>query len=112
MGDEQELLGKIRDLVRRRKYRVRLHAVRHMVEEGFGEEDMTEAVAGERSVVLEHYPDDFRCLALGYFTLGERAASPLHVVCDYSQEAVVDLVTADIPQKPWWLTPTKRGGIR
>lgn len=112
MGDEQELLDKIRDLVRRRRYRVRLHAVRHMVEEGFSEEDVIEAVTEERSVILEHYPDDLRCLVLGYFTLGERTASPLHVVCDYSQEDVVDLVTAYIPQKPWWMTPTKRGKAR
>ncbi len=79
-----------------------------MVEEGFGEDDLIEALA-VRSRVLEDYPDELRCLLLGYFKMSEKVRSPLHMVCDYSSDEVVDIVTAYIPQKPWWLTPTKRG---
>ena len=35
--------------------------------------------------------------------------SALHTLCDLSDERVVDIVTAYIPQRPWWATPTQRG---
>jgi hypothetical protein len=108
MNSQQELLAKIKGLVEAKKYRVRIHAVRHMVEEGFGEYDLIEALTG-RSKILEDYPDELRCLLLGYFKMSEKVRSPLHVVCDYSNDEVVDIVTAYMPQKPWWLSPTKRG---
>jgi len=108
MNSEQELLEKIKRLVGEKKYRVRLHTVRHMIEEGFTEENMVEAVTG-KSKILENYPDELRCLVLGYFLIGEKVRSPLHIVCDYSKEGLIDIVTAYIPQKPWWITPTKRG---
>ena len=108
MSAERELLGEVRRLVGSGRYRVRIHAVRHMVEEGFCEQDVLEAIAG-RSRILEHYPDEGRCLILGYFRMGERLRSPIHVVCDYSNDDLVDIVTAYIPQRPWWVTPTKRG---
>ena len=108
MNGEQKLLESIKQLIGRRRYRVRLHAVRHMIEEGFGEQDILEAVSG-KSKILEDYTDESRCLILGYFRLGQKTRSPLHVVCDYSQETVVDIVTAYIPQRPWWISPTRRG---
>ena len=106
-----ELLEKIKGLIAAKQYRVRIHAVRHMIEEGFGEADVIQAMAG-RSRILELYPDDERCLILGYFAFSERVRSPLHVVCDYSNSELVDIVTAYLPQKPWWVTPTKRGKKR
>ncbi|HKP73407.1 MAG TPA: DUF4258 domain-containing protein [Pyrinomonadaceae bacterium] len=108
MNGEQKLLESIKQLIGRRRYRVRLHAVRHMIEEGFGEQDILEAVSG-KSKILEDYTDESRCLILGYFRLGQKTRSPLHVVCDYSQETAVDIVTAYIPQRPWWISPTRRG---
>jgi len=79
-----------------------------MIEEGFGEENMVEVITG-RSKILENYPDEYRCLIFGYYQMSEKLRSPLHVVCDYSGAVLVDIVTAYIPQKPWWITPTKRG---
>jgi hypothetical protein len=110
MNGQLELLAKIKALAAARKYRVRLHAVRHMIEEGFSEENIIEALTG-RSKILEDYPDELRCLIFGYFKMNGEARSPLHVVCDYSSNEVIDIVTTYIPQKPWWLTPTKRGRI-
>jgi hypothetical protein len=107
---EREVLEQIRALVRARRYRIRLHAVRHMVEEGFDESNVVEALrSGNR--VLELYPHERRCLLLGCFTLSEKVSQPLHVVCDYSDVTVVDIVTAYFPQKPWWVTPSKRGRL-
>jgi hypothetical protein len=112
MNGEQELFEKIKELIGARRYRVRLHAVRHMIEEGFGEQDILEAIGGGKGRILEDYPDESRCLIFGHFMLDEKTRSPLHVVCDYSQAGVVDIVTAYVPQKPWWVAPTKRGKIR
>jgi hypothetical protein len=108
MNAGTELLIKIRGRIAARKYRVRIHAVRHMIEEGFTEENIVTAVAG-KSRMIEDYPDESRCLVLGYFLLGDQVRSPLHVVCDYSGEELIDIVTAYIPQKPWWVSPTRRG---
>jgi|SRR5436309_140917 len=108
MDAEAELLERIKALIDAKKYRVRLHAVRHMIEEGFSEENLLEAITG-KSKILEHYADEARCLIYGSCLMEAKVRSPLHVICDYSNEAVVDIITAYIPQKPWWLTPTKRG---
>ena len=72
------LLEKIKHLIRARKYRIRIHAVRHMIEEGFSEENLLEAVTG-KSRILEYYPDEARCLVFGSFPLGAKLRSPLHV---------------------------------
>ncbi len=110
MDSERGVLEKIRSLVRAGRYRIRLHAVRHMIEEGFDEENAVEAVSGG-SRILEVYPQEMRCLVLGYFTVSEKVCQPLHLVCDYSNPKVVDIVTAYLPQKPWWITPGKRGRL-
>jgi len=103
-----DLIERIQELVASSAYRVGIHAVRHMVEEGFDEDQMVAALKG-RIRVLEAYPDEHRCLVLGRFHFTPAATSALHVLCDLSAEAVVDVVTAYIPQRPWWLTPTQRG---
>lgn len=105
---EQELLEKIKSLVAGAKYRVRIHAVRHMIEEGFTESDIVTALTG-KSKILEVYVDEHRCLILGSFRISENVRSPLHLVCDYSRDDVLDIVTAYIPQKPWWSSPSQRG---
>lgn len=109
MNGERELLARIKELIGVRRYRVRLHAVRHMIEEGFSEQDVLGAISSSKGRVLEDYPDEARCLIFGHFMLDEKIRSPLHVVCDYSQDSVVDIITAYVPQRPWWVTPTKRG---
>jgi hypothetical protein len=78
---QDELLSRIKDLLLSAKYRVRIHAVRHMVEDGFTEQDIIRAIAG-KSRILEDYPEESRCLIVGYFHLSERVRCPLHVVCD------------------------------
>ena len=89
-------------------YRVRIHAVRHMIEEGFSEKNMVEALLGE-SRVIELYEEENRCLILGHFLWNKRKKSALHMVCDYSNKNLIDFVTAYVPQKPWWTSPMKRG---
>lgn len=108
MPTEADLLQRIKALVRAGNFRIRSHAVQHMFGEGFTENDIVEAVTG-KTRILEHYPDESRCLVMGYFQMSENVRSPLHIVFEYSREDAVDIVTAYIPQKPWWVTPWKRG---
>lgn len=89
----------IRNLVHEGRYRVRLHAVRHMIEEGFDENNMVEALAGRLSV-LESYPEDARCLVLGHFHFTASTYCSLHIVCDLSRKSLLDVVSAYIPQRP------------
>lgn len=107
-NEERALLFQIKTLVEARQYRTRIHAVRHMIEEGFTEHDLIDSILG-RSRILEDYSADRRCLLLCYFHMNGKVRCPLHVVCDYTNDEVVDIVTAYIPEKPWWSTATKRG---
>jgi len=110
MTHEDVLLKRIKALIISGKYRVRIHAVRHMMEEGFNETNSIEAIT-DKGRIIENYADDSRCLILGNFHFTDAATSPLHIVCDYSKSDVIDIVTAYIPQKPWWISPTQRGKI-
>ena len=103
-----ELLAKIKKLVNDGRYRIKIHAVRHMIEEGFSEKDLIAAILGE-SRIIEMYDEDKRCLIVGHFLWDNETKSPIHVVCDYSNRKLIDIVTAYIPQRPWWMSPTQRG---
>jgi hypothetical protein len=105
---KDELLAKIKKLVKQGRYRIKIHAVRHMIEEGFSEKDIIAAILGE-SRIIEIYDEDKRCLILGCFLWDNKIKSPIHVVCDYSNRKLIDIVTAYIPQRPWWISPTQRG---
>ncbi len=111
MGSQIAPIVRIQELVRARHYRIGLHAVRHMIEEGFDENQLLEAVRGKLRIV-EEYPEESRYLMLGYFHFTLKTISPLHLLCDLSKPNVVDIVTAYIPQRPWWIGPTRRGRER
>ncbi|MFI5366554.1 MAG: DUF4258 domain-containing protein [Candidatus Binatia bacterium] len=108
MVSENDPVVRIQTLVATGRYRVCLHAVRHMIEEGFDENQLLEAVAGKLHL-LEDYPEESRCLLLGRFHFSSTTTSPLHILCDLSAKDVVDIVTAYIPQRPWWVSATQRG---
>ena len=107
MNSYASRITQIQELVQAGQYRIRLHAVRHMVEEGFDENHLLEAIRGKLQVI-EEYPDESRCLILGYFDFTPKTRSPLHLVYDLSSADIVDIVTAYIPQRPWWISPTQR----
>ncbi len=108
MGSRIDPIARIQELVQARQYRIGLHAVRHMVEEGFDENQLLEAMRGKLRIV-EEYPEESRYLMLGYFHFTPKTISPLHLLCDLSKPNGVDIVTAYIPQRPWWINPTRRG---
>ena len=106
-----DLLNKIKKLVHDSCYRVKLYAVKHMIEDGFTEMDVVNAILGD-SKIIEIYDEDNRCLVLGQFSWNNNLTSWIHVVCDHSNKKLIDIVTAYIPQKPWWVSPTRRGRPR
>jgi hypothetical protein len=108
MGVQIDLIPHLQELVRTQHYRIGLHAVRHMIEEGFDENQLLEAVKGTLRII-EEYTEESRCLFLGYFHFTRTTTSPLHILCDLSKPNVMDVVTAYIPQRPWWNSPTRRG---
>ncbi|MGH9853542.1 MAG: DUF4258 domain-containing protein [Blastocatellia bacterium] len=108
MLTEAELLERIKALVSAGKYFVGSHATQHMFAEGFSINDIVEAVTG-KSRILERYSNASRCLVVGYFQVSDKTRAPLHLVVEYSDEDEIDIVTAYIPQKPWWITPWQRG---
>lgn len=112
MLSEAALLERIAALARFGRYRLRLHAVRHMLEEGFDEGNIIEVLTGRGRRILEEYPEEERCLVLGSCTIGRKTRMHLHVVCNLSDQEVLDIVTAYIPQPPWWVTPSRRGQKR
>ena len=65
MTQELTILEKIRSLVISNDYRIKIHAIRHMVEEGFSEGNIAEAI--ENGKILENYSDEKRCLIVGSF---------------------------------------------
>jgi hypothetical protein len=103
-----DLIRRLQELVRSRHYRIGIHAVRHMIEEGFDETQLLQAIKGTLRII-EEYPAESRYLFLGYFHFTRTTTSPLHILCDLSKPNVVDIVTAYIPQRPWWISPTRRG---
>ena len=68
MDSEIDPIVHIRELVQARRYRIGLHAVRHMIEEGFDENQLPEAVK-EKLRVVEEYPEEVRYLLWVFFAL-------------------------------------------
>jgi len=90
----EELLPYIRE----GRYRIGPHVAKHMLQEGFIEHDVLQAVEWGREMAV--YPDDQRMLVLGYMVFPPQLKLPLHVVLEYREHRRVDVVTAFIPKKP------------
>lgn len=68
MRETQELLSNIKRHLKNRTFRLRIHAARHLIEEGFTEENILAAVLG-KSKILEHYPEESRLSNRWLFSL-------------------------------------------
>jgi hypothetical protein len=92
-------LGELLPLLREGRYRIGPHVAKHMLQEGFIEHDILQAIQWGREMAV--YPQDGRMLVLGYMIFPPNLKLPLHVVLEYHQPRQVDIVTAFIPQKPY-----------
>ncbi len=91
-------LEELLPIIREGRYRIGNHVAKHMLQEGFIEHDVLQAVEWGREVAV--YPEDTRMLVLGYMIFPPNLRLPLHVVLDYRENRWVDIVTAFIPKKP------------
>ena len=92
----------IRQLIQTKRYQIKLHAVQHALKEGFGEQDMIEAIlAGQ---IIESYPDRNRVLISGRTTI-EGISLYLHIVCEQNYPDQIELITAYIPDEQEWENP-------
>ena len=95
-------LRRLEDLlphIREGRYRLGPHAAKHMLQEGFREQDILSALLWGRELAI--YPEDERMLVLGYMVFPPRLRLPLHVVLEYSTPRHVDIVTAFIPRETY-----------
>ena len=109
-----DLYKNIQETVQNGNYAIRSHTVSHMLAEGFGEDDILEAIGNGK--LLELYNEEDRCLITGTFQLSENTKEHLHLVIDFWSEIGeiewIDIVTAYIPRRPFWETPNIRGKKR
>ena len=91
-------LEELLPLIREGRYRIGNHVARHMLQEGFIEHDVLQAVEWGREMAV--YPEDGRMLVLGYMIFPPNLKLPLHVVLDYTHNRHIDIVTAFMPKKP------------
>lgn len=100
-------INAIKEYINNKRYSFRSHTVRHMIEEGFEEHHIIEALLSGK--VLEEYSDEERKLILGFFNFTSETSCPPHVVVDYSDKDCLNIITAYIPQRPYWVNPSIRG---
>ncbi|MER3482952.1 MAG: hypothetical protein C4332_07175 [Meiothermus sp.] len=91
-------LEELLPFIREGRYRIGPHVAKHMLQEGFIEHDVLQAVEWGRELAV--YPEESRMLVLGYMVFPPQLRLPLHVVLEYKENRQVDIVTAFIPKKP------------
>lgn len=80
------------------RYRIGPHVAKHMLQEGFIEHDVVTALQWGRELAV--YAQDERMLVLGYMLVPPRLKLPLHVVVEYKNPRILEIVTAFIPKEP------------
>lgn len=96
----------VRQNVRSGRYQVKLHAVQHALKEGFGEQQIVDAVLSGQ--IIEEYPDRQRALICGRTIVEHDISIYLHVVCEQNYPDQVEFVTAYIPDEREWEKPPFR----
>jgi hypothetical protein len=91
-------LEELLPFLREGRYRIGPHVAKHMLQEGFIEHDVLQAIEWGRELAV--YPEESRMLVLGYMVFPPQLRLPLHVVLEYRENRWVDIVTAFIPKKP------------
>jgi hypothetical protein len=95
-----EMLTRIRDLVRRSRYRLSLHAERERDADRIRMSELEEALRSEGLELLEDYPEDPR--GHSHLVLGlTRAGQAIHAVCAV-HEGVLVIVTVYRPDPKLW----------
>lgn len=95
-------LEKIRERIRLGKWRISKHAMIESFKDGLSPRDIKDIIINGK--VIESYPERERYLIYG--TLSDDM--PVHVVIDYSDDELIVVVTAYIPDEREWIAFQKR----
>ena len=93
----------IRRLVLAKRYQIKIHAVQHALQEGFGEKEMITVIMTGR--IIEEYKDRNRVLICGTVLFDIGTEMYIHIVCEQNYADQVEIVTAYIPDRRDWGTP-------
>jgi hypothetical protein len=94
------LLARIRSLVRRGRYRLSMHAERERDADRIQTAELEEALVSDRLQLVEDYPEDPRGhshLVLGFTETGQ----PVHAACAVHEETLV-IITVYRPDPKLW----------
>lgn len=95
----------IQERVRKKDYRVTLHAEKERDADKITKREIEEAILSKKTEIIEDYPDDPRgesCLVLGFTAEGE----PIHIVCGVSSPIII--ITMYRPDPELWIEWRKR----
>ncbi|HIH96984.1 MAG TPA: DUF4258 domain-containing protein [Thermoplasmata archaeon] len=97
-------IGEIREKVRKNEYEISFHAEKERYAEDILISDLEDAVYNGE--ILEDYPDDARgscCLVLGH-----SKNRSIHIVCGYTPQKWIRIITVYIPKRPKWIDEKRR----
>ena len=103
-----DIVARVRSLVRRGRYRLTLHAERERDADRIQIVELEQALAAERLELIEDYPEDSRGhshLVLGF----TKAGLPIHAVCAAHEETLV-IITLYRPDPQLWQDYRSRKG--
>ncbi len=86
----------LRRFIKNEKYEYYVHALAEAKKDGIEPEDILYVLLTGR--IIERCPDRYRLLVFGEMS----NQLPLHVVCDYSDEDMIYIITVYIPSREEW----------
>jgi Domain of unknown function (DUF4258) len=96
----------LREKIFEENYLIKSHAINHALKEGFDRRNIIETVL--KGKIIENYEFENRLLVCGPTKLADNVTVYLHVVCEYSDDIFVEIVTAYIPDESLWTNPPFR----
>jgi hypothetical protein len=110
-GTNDLLLSMIRECIRQRRYAFTTHALtKHPLVEGFTPRQAIEAISN--GDVIEHYPEQSRCLiagtASGLVISKDYITTYIHCVCRYDNINQMVIITMYRPKSDEWVNHARR----
>lgn len=101
-------LSDIKEKIKSNEYEISFHAEKERYADDIEIVDLETAISNGE--ILENYLDDIRgeiCLILGYAN-----NQPVHIVCGYTRNKCVRIITVYKPETPKWINERtrRRGG--
>ncbi len=103
MGINMDII-EIKDKVERNEYEISFHAEKERYAENITIFDLEMAISNGE--IIEDYPTDPRGSSCLIF--GNAKEKPLHIVCGYTEQKWIRIITVYIPKPPKWVNERTR----